>query len=79
MRCKLLTISWKQKYARERATKILKNKEGYIWCYGYRHFVSLYLLTHLNKLRFVIIFIDTISAFAAITHQIVFKCSSNFS
>ena len=27
MRCKLLTISWKQKYARERATKILKNKE----------------------------------------------------
>ncbi len=37
-----------------------------------RHLVSLYLLTHLSKLRFVIISTDTISAIAAITHQIVF-------
>ena len=42
------------------------------------------LLTHLSKLRFVIISTDTISAIAAITHQItsnvlrtVFKCSPN--
>ena len=42
-----------------------------------RHLVSLYLLTHLSKLRFVIIFTDTISAIAAITHQILFKCSTN--
>ena len=35
------------------------------------------MLTHLNKLRFVIISIDTISAFAAITHQIVFECSTS--
>ena len=35
-----------------------------------RHLVSLYLLTHLSKLRFVIISTDTISAIAAITHQI---------
>ena len=51
---------------------------------AYRHLVSLYLLTHLSKLRFVIISTDTISAIAAITHQItsnvlrtVFKCSPN--
>ena len=35
-----------------------------------RHLVSLYLLTHLSKLRFVIISTDTISAIAVITHQI---------
>ena len=44
---------------------------------AYRHLVSLYLLTHLSKLRFVITSIDTISAIAAIIHQIVFKCSPN--
>ena len=44
---------------------------------AYRHFVSLYLLPHLSELRFVIISIDTIPAFAAITHQILFKCSTN--
>ena len=46
---------------------------------AYRHLVSLYLLTHLSKFRFVITSIDTISAIAAIIHQIVFKCSPNCS
>ena len=35
-----------------------------------RHLVSLYLLTHLSKLRFVIIYTATIPAIAAIIHQI---------
>ena len=54
----------KQKYASlPLATKIIKNiSKGHIWCYGCRHLVSLYLLTHLSKLRFVIISTDTISA-----------------
>ena len=45
------------------ATKIIKNISivifGVMAC---RHLVSLYLLTHLSKLRFVIISTDTISA-----------------
>ena len=52
-------------------------QRGIFGVMAYRHLVSLYLLTHLSKLRFVIISTDTISAIAAITHQIVFKCSTN--
>ena len=37
---------------------------------AFRHFVSLYLLTHLSKLRFVIISTATISASGSYSHQI---------
>ena len=64
-------VIWKQKYALcEGYKNIYKYFGCYIWCYGCRHHVSLYLLTHLSKLRFVIISTDTISAIAAIIHQI---------
>ena len=55
-------LLFQQKYARFAHYKNIKKSNGYIWCYGFRHHVSLYLLSHLSKLRFVIIYTDTIPA-----------------
>ena len=59
------------------ATKIIKKYfKGYIFgAMACRHLVSLYLLSHLSKLRFAIISTDTISAISSYYAPNTFKCS----